>query len=268
MEGTWTIRRRKPHYEADEVVLGLVAAITMHVLFAGPFILRMVLPAKADTKEEPQIARPVVNATLLKLGKPIDPKKLPDRLVPRAKTAPKPDKVASTEDPKHKMPDAGVPPPDAIDDKITRHTDKPDPFPEDAGKDRPTEGHESGIDGGTETDPNKLKAGDAYGALLSKFFADRLQYPSVISQAEARRLCSTIQVRISPQMVVWYLRSDPVRKSGNDLFDDAARTMLQKLLDDHTALPAPPKEVEEMYRGKSLNISITGDLHGDASRCK
>lgn len=271
MEGTWTIKRRKPGYELDEIILGIVATVLMHGLFAGPLVARALFPKQSGPEEAPFVARPVVNATLLKLGKPIDPQKLPDRLVPRAKTAPKPpDKTASPEDPKKKL-DAGVlPPPDAlaVDDNATRNPDKPEPFPEDAGKDRPAEGHESGIDGGTETDPNKVKAGDMYAAILSKFFADRLQYPTVISQAEAKRLCATYQVRISPQMIVWYLRTEPIRKSGNELFDDSARAMLQKLLDDKVTLPAPPKDVEENFRGKLLNIAISGDMHGDGSHCK
>ncbi len=41
-------------------------------------------------------------------------------------------------------------------------------------------------------------------------------------------------------MVIWHVRIAPVKKSGNDLFDDSARSMLQKLLDDRTELPEPP----------------------------
>jgi len=260
----------QPRYTSDEVVLGVVVAAALHVLAVGPFVVKAVWPSAAGDEEKPLVARPFIQASLLKLGKPIDPKQLPQRFVPQARTAPKKQLVASREDPVPQKKDAGAAPPpvEADDGAIANLIAKTDPFAEDAGKARPEEGHPAGVDGGQETDPNKVKAGDMYAALLSKFFADRLQYPTVISQAEAKRLCVTYQVRISPQMVVWYLRSEPIKKSGNELFDDAARAMIQKLLDDKSALPAPPKDVEETFRGKMLNIAISGDMHGDGSRCK
>jgi hypothetical protein len=212
----------------------------------------------------------VIGATLLKLGKPMDPKKLPDRVVPQARTAPKQETVASREDPakKEAKPDAGPPPPNTQDSDIQKLISKSDPFAEDAGKARPEQGFENGFDSGTETDPNKVKAGDMYGAQLSGFFHDRWQYPTVISQGEANKLCVIMQVALSPRMQVWHVRQEPVKKSGNDLFDDSARSMLQKLLDDRTALPEPPPTVAESFRGRTVQIALSGDLHGDSSRCK
>jgi hypothetical protein len=52
------------------------------------------------------------------------------------------------------------------------------------------------------------------------------------------------------------------------LFDDSAREMLQKLLDNRTALPDPPPEVVDVYRGRTIAITLAGDAHGDASKCK
>jgi hypothetical protein len=144
---------------------------------------------------------------------------------------------------------------------------KSDPFAEDAGRARADEGFANGSDAGTETDPNKVHAGDMYAAGLKQFFGDRLQIPSVISDGEVRRLCAVYRIAIGRNMRLFHVKPEAVRKSGNDLFDDAARSMLQKLLDDGTALPEPPPEVEELYRGRTADISITGP-HGDASRCR
>src|SRR5207237_10679749 len=117
------------------------------------------------------LEKPVMAASVLKLGAPIDPKMLPGRIVPRARTAPKQDLVASRDDPQKKNPpDAGPPPPNAQESDIQRLISKSDPFAEDAGKDRPEEGSEHGIDSGLESDPNKVRAGDQYAALLAKFF--------------------------------------------------------------------------------------------------
>ena len=262
----------QPRYTTDELVLGVVVAAALHVLAVGPFVVKAVWPSKDSEEEKPIVARPVIQASLLKLGKPIDPKKLPDRLVPQARTAPKKQIVASREDPGPKKPDAGVPPPppppNTQDDDLTKLISKSDPFAEDAGKPRQEEGHAAGIDGGQETDPNKVKAGDMYAAKLGQYFGQHLNVPTVITVGEARKLCAVFEVNVGKNMAIWHVKSTPVKASGNELFDDAARSMLLKLLEDKAALPEPPKEVDELYRGRRLQIQVPGDPHGDSSRCK
>jgi hypothetical protein len=257
---------KPPRYETDEIVLGVVFTIVLHFLFIAPLVMRAVRPPPPTVEEKPLVERPFVAATLLKLGKPLDPTKMPDRFVPRARTAPKNEVRASREDPKKKTLDAGAPPVAAEGD--LRLNAQNDPFAEDAGKDRPEIGHLGGVDGGTETDPSKVRAGDAYAALLGKFFHDRWTFPTTISQGEANRLCVSFQVNITTRMGIWYVKEDPVRRSGNDLFDDSARSMLQKLRDDHVVLPEPPPDVAALYKGRTLILMLSGAHDGDASRCK
>lgn len=257
-----------PRYTHDEVLVGIVLGVVLHLAMIGPFVVKAIAPgARSEDEDKPLVARPVVQAALLKLGKPIDPKKLPDRLVPQQRTAPKKQLNASQEDP-GKKPDAGAPPPpNAHDSDIANLVNKSDPFAEDAGKRRPEEGHESGIDGGTETDPTKVRAGDMYATQLGQFFGQHFTVPSVISVGDERRLCATFQINVGRNMVIWHVRNEPVKSSGNELFDDAARSMLLKLLDDKTALPTPPKEVDDQYRGRTLGVQVAGK-NGDPSRCK
>lgn len=247
----------RPKYEGDEIALGASLAFALHAIPLGIILLKFfgIIATAVETDEQPFVPKPVVAATLLKLGKPIDPTKLPDRFVPRARTAPKSDLTASRDDPAKKH-DAGAPPPLAQDSDILRLINKSDPFAEDAGKDRPEEGHALGVEGGTETDPNKVRAGDMYAAALSKYFKDRWAIPTVISQGEANKLCVSYAINIDQRMRIWHLGSSPLKKSGNDLFDDSARTMLQKQLDDGASLPEPPKEVAEMYRGRTVNLKL------------
>jgi hypothetical protein len=146
--------------------------------------------------------------------------------------------------------------------------DKNQPFPEDAGRAQLEEGSDAGVEGGLETDPSKVRAGDMYAVKLSAFFHDRWSIPTVISNADAGKLCVVFEINIAPRMFIWHLQTTPVKKSGNDLFDDSARTMLQKLLDDHTTLPDPPNEVADSFKGRRVNLTLTGDMHGDASRCR
>ncbi len=255
-----------PRYTTGETVFGIVLAVALHVGPAGVLLYKKAFPSAPSADEDkPLVSRPVVQASLLKLGKPLDPKKLPDRFVPQQRTAPKKAITASQDDP-GKKPDAGPPPPNAADSDLTNLVAKSDPFAEDAGRQRPEEGHPGGIDGGTETDPNKVRAGDMYATQLGQFFEQRLTVPSVISIGEERRLCAVFEINLNRSMVIWHVRNAPVKTSGNELFDDAARSMLLKLLDDKTALPQPPKEVDEQYRGRRIAIVVTG-RNGDASRC-
>jgi hypothetical protein len=256
----------KTGYESDEVAMGIALAVALHAIPLALIFIRAAFPHALESTEEP-VAKPVIAATLLKLGTPIDPKKLPDRLVPRARTAPQHETVASREEPKKHDADSGAPPPPNTQaSDIQRLISKSDPFAEDGGKERPEQGFAEGVEGGTETDPSKVHAGDMYAAKLGQFFHDRWAFPSVISQGEANHLCVTFQINISPRMQIWHLREAPVKKSGNDLFDDSAREMLQKLLDDRTSLPEPPPEAADTYRGRTVQIVLPGS--GDPSRCK
>ena len=214
-----------------------------------------------DVEEQPLVSQPVIGATLLKLGKPMDPKKLPDRLVPKQSTAPHPEVKASQEDPLHKneKPDAGPPPPpDAKDSDIQKLIAKSDPFAEDAGKERPVEGFANGSDAGAETDPSRVHAGDQYAAMLQKFFQDRWQIPTVISAGESGQALRVpgSRSRSIRGCAVWFVNPSPDKPSGNDLFDDSARSMLQKLVDDHTALPDPPPEIAETFRSQRIQLKL------------
>lgn len=262
-------RAWRPRYLADEVVLGLAVGFAVHALPIGILLYKARHPS-ADVEEEPLVARPVVAATLLKLGKPLDPSRLPDRFIPRAPTARKPEVVASQEDPLHKpTPDAGAPPPpEARDSDLENLVARADAFAEDAGRTAADEGHPEGIAGGTETDPSKVQAGDQYAARLAAFFHERWTIPTVISQGEANKLCVSYRVSIGPRMNVWHVSAEPVRSSGNELFDDSAHAMLQRLLDERAVLPEPPEEVAALYRGRTLQLALTGGPQGDVSKCR
>jgi hypothetical protein len=248
----------KPGYEGDEVAVGIALAFALHAIPIAFILLRVYFPSP-NVDEQPLIAQPVIGATLLKLGKPFDPKKLPDRLVPKQSTAVRQQIVASREDPLHKndRPDAGPPPPpDAKDSDIQKLIAHSDPFAEKDTKERPEVGFANGSDAGTEMDPNKVHAGDAYAAALRAFLHDRWQIPTVISQGEVNHLCVKYTIAVDPRMRVWFVQQAPTKASGNDLFDDSARSMLQKLVDDHTALPEPPPEVADSFRGQRISLGL------------
>jgi hypothetical protein len=110
--------------------------------------------------------------------------------------------------------------------------------------------------------------GDAFAAQLATFFRSRWSIPATITSDEAAHLCVVFQINVSPRMLIWHVRSQPVVASGNEAFDDSARVMLLKLLDDRTALPTPPPSIADRYRGRTLQVALAGDLRGETSRCR
>src|SRR2546426_966944 len=80
----------------------------------------------------------------------------------------------------------------------------------------PAEGHADGVDGGTEMDRRKVRAGDVYPGMLSGFLHGRWQLPSVISVGEASKLCVPVQIATTRDMKVWNV--SVTGSSGNDLF--------------------------------------------------
>jgi len=252
----------RPHYSGDEIAVGVGLAVALHAIPALLFFLKIVHPLSGSA-DDVVVARPVIAASMLKLGHPLDPKQLPDRLVPHQNEAERHQIIASQEDPLHQKPDAGEPPPNARESDKTKQYDKQMPFPEDGGRPEQQIGSDAGVEGGLETDPSKVHAGDMYALKLSSWFHDRWTIPTVISVADERKLCVIFQININPRMVIWHLRTEPIKSSGNPLFDDSARNMLQKLLDGGTTLPEPPPEVADQWKGRTVNLTL-----GDGRSCQ
>jgi hypothetical protein len=117
------------------------------------------------------------------------------------------------------------------------------------------------------TDPRETKDADAYAAQLATFFHSRWMIPKSITPDQTKTLCVVFQVNVSRNMVLWHVRANPLVSSGNEELDDSVRSMLQGLVDDRTQLPPPPPALDDVYRGRSVAIALTGDPHGDTSRC-
>ena len=154
----------KTGYEGDEVAVGIALAIALHAIPIAALAIKAAYPSN-DAPETELVAKPVIAASLLKLGKPLDPKKLPDRLAPVKSTTNIKDPVASQNDPTKNTQDAGPPSSNAEQADLQKLMNKTDPFAEDAGKPRVEEGFANGSDAGNETDPNKVHAGDQYASI-------------------------------------------------------------------------------------------------------
>lgn len=249
----------QPRYATDEVILGLAVAVSLHVLVIGPFVVKSVLPSSTSSREEekPRVPVPFVEANLLKLGRPVEASKLPDRFIPKKNLAPKKEAHASREDPPKERTDAGAPPPpDAEDSKLTQLIKNSNLVAADAGKLPPAEGHADGTDGGTEMDRNKVRQGDRFPGMLRAFLQSRWQLPSVISVGEASKLCVPVSIATTRDMKIWNVSVNG--SSGNQVFDDSARAMLFRVRDSGAQLPEPPPEEAERYRQRSILLRLCG----------
>ena len=88
---------------------------------------------------------------------------------------------------------------------------------------------------------------------------------------EAERYLATLRATLAKEGTVPVWRTEAQRAlSGAKKDYRAAIGPLAHiaLLDDKTALPTPPKELDEQYRSRTVQLAILGDPHGDPSRCK
>jgi hypothetical protein len=234
---------------------GLAFTLAAHALVPGAIAALLALIAATGIGKEPTRAIPddhVVEARFVKLGKPFDPKKIPNRKVPVKTTAPQPG-VAVSKDPdppKPKKPDAG-PPPKAEEDKLSRLGDRAQQFAEIAEK-QEQEGDPQGLEEGTETE---ARAGDLYRGLLVNFFRRGWTIPTTLG--DTSKLTTRARVEITPDLHVG--PHQIVKPSGELLFDQSVEDRFNELRSLGTTLPEPPPEVRSQFAGSwSLDVNFNG----------
>ena len=234
---------------------GLISSLGVHVgVPLGAMFIAQLLASWGLMKEkqEPFEERTIVEARFVKLGKELDPRKLPNREVPRLTTAP-PDQVAVSKNPQdHLIPDAGKPPPNATPDAVRRLGDRAQIFAEIAEQyDR--EGRPEGLEDGTE---KQARAGDLWAAQVYKMFRQGWIVPTTISDDERRGLVTDVDLRIGDDLRI---RDYRVRKpSGNALFDQSVVNRIEELKREGVALPDPPEDMAAVYKGKALGLRFRG----------
>jgi hypothetical protein len=240
-------------FSGDMLLGGLVLAIGAHV--AIPLVALLVTAVLAATvaDSEPQtyIDEHVVVARFVQKGIKRDPKKLPDRIVPRKTTAPDQAVVVSKDmNPEPPVEPKEKPPENAVDDLITRLGDRAQTFAEIA-EEREKEGDPNGIDEGTETE---AQAGSIYDGQLYVFFRRGWTIPQTI--ADPSDLVARVEVEITTDLKVGDFRI--VKPSGVPLFDQSIEDQLLQLRTKGLTLPDPPPEVAHRYIGKSVVFDFTG----------
>jgi hypothetical protein len=234
---------------------GVLVALGAHVLVPAVIGIVVALLAAAGLGGQRRVIPDdhVVEARFVKLGKPFDPRKIPNRKVPIKTTAPPPGVAVSKnqDPPKPKKPDAGTPPPRAEANPLLHLGDRAQAFAEIAKK-QEQEGDPRGIEDGTET---TAKAGDLYRGQLVMFFKRGWTIPTTLG--DTSRLTVRASVEITPDRHVG--PHQLVRSSGEPLFDQSVEDRFNELRSLGTTLPDPPPEVRSQFQGSwTLDINFNG----------
>ena len=198
----------------------------------------------------------VVETRFVKLGRPLDPKRLPDRDVPVAQPeAASPTTTEEAQAPEAKNVKPAASPTDddnapATNDLLNELSKSAGAIAEDSRAGTETEGHEDGIAEGEELeDLQNLYLGKLY-----SFFRRGWQVPTSISDAVLERLSCVVEVEITENAEVSSFRI--VRPSGNDPFDQSVNTRMAQTVD--ATLPPPPNNVAGEFLGQTISLRFFG----------
>lgn len=231
------------------LVVPLVVVVSAAILTAiGVLSGATTTPAIAE--------REIVEARFVKLGRPFDPRRLPNRRV-NVLNAQTPHGVAVSKNMNPTRPereDAGIR--DAREAEIAHIGTRAQLFAEIA-RMQEQEGNPDGIEEGTS---DSARAGDLYAGQLYALFRRGWSTPTTIDRDELGALTCEVDVEISADAHVSGFRVR--RPSGNALFDQSVLDRLQQIQDGGSPLPQPPADVASQYLGQTIGLRFRGrDAH-------
>jgi outer membrane biosynthesis protein TonB len=239
------------------LMLGLTATVAAHVLIPlfvlGSQWLLVLLglaipPGKRDL---PTQTVDVVAAEFVKLGKPFDPRKLPQRKVPPMAKR-KVEGVGYTPDAKEQpeKKEEKEKPREFKESALDNLIDRTKEFAEDV-PEREEEGDPNGIKEGTATE---AKAGDLYAGQLRLFFLRNWTVPNNVQNPD--KLVAEVFVDTNDDGSLESVSL--ATPSGDDYFDNSTVEAVQKLIEAKAALPEGPPEVTSRYFGKRFKVKYRG----------
>lgn len=248
----------KRRLEPTVVVLGALMAVGAHVLIptlllASQWLLvQLGLAIPVGEREHPKPPMDVIAAEFVKLGKPFDPRKLPQRKVPQIAKR-KPEGVVVSKDAKEqpqKPPEEKKEKPKETQDSLLDNlVDRTKDFAEDVQTEQ--EGDPNGIAEGTATE---ARLGDIYLGKLKIFFQKGWSVPNVVQNVE--KLTTIASVRVSSD---GHLEGVEIQtSSGDPLFDQSAIDAITALMQAGATIPEPPPEIARNYYGTTLPVRFRG----------
>lgn len=228
---------------------GLIITLLLHGGAVGGVLLYR--RAMAAAKAPPPPPSYVV-AKLVRLGKPKDPNKMPDKIVPRPATRME-EGVDYTADAdaapakKKKRRDLDA----KISDRLRHSLDKAELLAQ-AQREMEAEGSPDGVAGGTAT---KAEGGDPYMTKIADLFTRTWLLPAIIPKGEARKLYVLIVLTIDKNgKIETPIKFD--RTSGNAHFDNSISAAWQTI--NKIPLPPPDRFAAILANGLALKITWRG----------
>ena len=238
-------------FSREMMVGGAFAAVVAHIALPLLVIAITSLLAAVVAKPAPNFNEMhVVEAKFVRLGKKPDPKKLPDRIVPRQQTAPDEAKVVSKNPRDNDKPDAGPRPERPKVDALTRLGDKAQVFAE-IQEEKEREGDPNGTHDGTETE---AQVGDIYLGKIAALFKKGWTIPSTLGDTSRLKVGTTFQITTDLQIGDFQI----IQSSGEPLFDQSVEDRFRQMRDQNVRLPEPPPEVADQFLGQTLGIRFKG----------
>jgi len=247
----------KRRIEPGVMALGALTAICAHLfiptlLLASQWLLVLLgLAVPVGERERPKPPLDIIAADFVKLGKPFDPTKMPNRKVPPVVKR-RPDGVVVSRDAKEKPKeeeDKKERPKEAQDSLLDNLVDRTKDFAEDVETEQ--EGDPNGIAEGTAT---QAKAGDLYLGKLKIFFQKGWTVPNVIQDVE--KLTTIAEVKVSSEGNVMSVEIQT--PSGDALFDQSVVDAVTALIQANATIPEPPPELAGTYYGQTLPVRFRG----------
>ncbi|MET0285090.1 MAG: TonB family protein [Polyangiales bacterium] len=242
---------------ASVVSLGFLSTLGAHLLIpiavlGSQWLLVLLgLAIPPEERERPKQLQEVMAAEFVKLGKPFDPTKLPQRKVPPIAKR-KPDGVVVSKDAKEqpepkeekkeKQKDTQA---SLLDNLVDRTKD----FAEDVKTEE--QGDPDGIQGGTA---ETAKLGNIYLGKLSVFFRRGWSVPNVVQNREG--MSAMAAVKVGEDGRVESVEID--KSSGDPLFDQSILDRITELINAGEHIPEPPPEIAGQYYGQTLTTRFRG----------
>jgi TonB family protein len=242
---------------ASVLTLGFFATLGAHVLIpiavlGSQWLLVLLgLAIPPEERVRPKELQEVMAAEFVKLGKPFDPRKLPQRKVPPVAKR-KPDGVVVSKDakeqpePKEEKKDK---PKESQESLLDNLVDRTKDFAEDVKTEE--EGDPDGIAEGTA---KTAQLGNIYLGKLTVFFRRGWSVPNVVQNRDG--LSAMAAVKVGPDGRVESVEID--KSSGDPLFDQSILDRITELINAGEHIPEPPPEIADQYYGQTLTTRFRG----------
>lgn len=240
---------RRRRFEPITLV-GLVLTLLLHGgALVGVLLYRRALQAA----DKPPDEQSYVVARLVRLGKPRDPKKMPDKIVPQPamKKEEGIDLTADASDAPSKKKKKDEDRNAQVGDKLRRSLDKAELLAN-AQREIEQEGSPDGVVGGTARTASE---GDPYMTKIADLWNRNWSLPAVIPRSEAERLYVLLTLRIdSSGRIQFPLKFD--RRSGNPIFDNSIVAAWQAI--QQIPQPPPDRFASILANGLKLKLNWKG----------